>query len=73
MNGEKLQLAKATDLPTKKPSGAFASLKIKINDCEPSTRLIRKTFKVHIAEMIDTFDTIIHADLNFTKVLSFAS
>ncbi|CAO3693364.1 hypothetical protein CU097_002620 [Rhizopus azygosporus] len=69
MNEEILQLAEATDLPTKKPSDAFSSLQNKINVCEPSTRLLRKTIKLHIAETIDIFDPIIHADLNFTEVL----
>lgn len=68
-NEKILQLAEATNLPTKKPSDAFASLQNKKNDCDPSPRLLRKIIKAFIAEMIDTFDPIIHADLNFTDVL----
>ncbi|KAI7888506.1 uncharacterized protein EV154DRAFT_468922 [Mucor mucedo] len=66
---EILQLTKATDLPTKKPPDVFSSLQNKINGCEPSTRLLRKTIKLYIAETIDIFDPIIHVDLSFTEVM----
>lgn len=69
MNEELIQIAESTTLPSKKPSDAFKQLLTKINDCEPSPRLLRKIIKVYMAETIDTFDPIVHADLSFTEVL----